>query len=35
MEATAVPREAPAGVSGVSVFASPALLRLASDSRLV
>src|SRR5581483_5893959 len=27
--------EAPAGVSGVSVFASPALLRLASDSRLV
>jgi RNA polymerase sigma factor (sigma-70 family) len=32
MEASAVPREAPAGVS---VFSTPALLRLASDSHLV
>jgi RNA polymerase sigma factor (sigma-70 family) len=33
MEASAVPRAAPAGVSGV--FQSPHLLRLASDARLV
>jgi DNA-directed RNA polymerase specialized sigma24 family protein len=32
MEASAVPRAAPAGVSGI---ASPRLLRLASDARLV
>jgi|SRR5581483_6408682 len=35
MEASVVPREAPAGFSGASIFSSPALLRLASDARLV